>query len=189
ESLALLDTLLASAPIGFAFVDREQRLIRLNGALAAFLGAPAEQLVGRTVSDLLGERARAVGGVVQGVMESGQPVGDGEVRARPADSPTIARSFLISIYPVRAASGELLGAGMVALDITQRKRAEEALRFLAEASEALTGSLDSEVVLNGIARTAVTSFADSCVIDVREPDGSLRRATIAHRAPEREAEL
>src|SRR5262249_2314669 len=31
--------------------------------------------------------------------------------------------------------------------------------------------------------------ADSCVIDVREPDGSLRRATIAHRAPEREAEL
>ena len=49
ETLALLDTLLASAPVGFAFQDRKFRFVRLNDEMAAINGASVEDHIGRTV--------------------------------------------------------------------------------------------------------------------------------------------
>ena len=44
---ALLETLHAHAPVGFGFVDRELRMVRLNAALAALNGATVEAHLGR----------------------------------------------------------------------------------------------------------------------------------------------
>lgn len=65
-------------------------------------------------------------------------------------------------------------------DITSRKRGEEALRFLAEASTQLVASLDYEVTLQRIAHLIVPHMADICVIDLVEHTDSLRRVAAAH---------
>jgi PAS domain S-box-containing protein len=71
------------------------------------------------------------------------------------------------------------------LDITERHRAEEAQRFLAEASEVLSSSLDYRATLSNVARLAVPTLADWCAVDVLEEDGSLERLAVAHQDPQK----
>src|SRR5207237_8947507 len=58
---------------------------------------------------------------------------------------------LLNISPVRDPAGAVVGASSIALDITERKRNERALRFLAEASRELGASLDYDSTLAAVA--------------------------------------
>src|SRR3954451_12723842 len=55
--------------------------------------------------------------------------------------------------------------------------AESALRFLAEASTVLAGSLDYEATVKTVAELVVPDVADWCGIDVVQDDGSTRQIT------------
>jgi PAS domain S-box-containing protein len=71
-------------------------------------------------------------------------------------------------------------------DVTDRRRSEEASRFLAEASAVLNADLAYRSRLEQIARLSVPRLADWCVVDVMEGD-ALSRVAVAHPA-ERERE-
>ncbi|HEX6381441.1 MAG TPA: SpoIIE family protein phosphatase [Acidimicrobiia bacterium] len=63
-----------------------------------------------------------------------------------------------------------------------RQAAEAAgarLALFADATKALTSSFDLNVVLHDLARLVAPAFADACLIDLIEPDGSIRRAATA----------
>jgi PAS domain S-box-containing protein len=72
-------------------------------------------------------------------------------------------------------------------DITERKRTEEAQRFLAEAGTTFSSSLDYRTTLASVARLAVSYLADWCVVDILEEDGSLDRLAMTHQDPEKVA--
>jgi signal transduction histidine kinase len=67
----------------------------------------------------------------------------------------------------------------------ERRRVAADSRFLADASEALAGSLDYESTLSRVAHLAVPFLADWCVVDILE-DGSWRRVARAHVDPAQE---
>ena len=69
--------------------------------------------------------------------------------------------------------------------IEERKRAEAALRLLAEAGSTLAESLDFEATLNKVTRLAIPLLAEWCVVDVVEGT-KLRRVAEAHVDPEKE---
>ncbi|MBD0344072.1 MAG: GAF domain-containing protein [Coleofasciculus sp. Co-bin14] len=73
-------------------------------------------------------------------------------------------------------------------DITERKRAEESLRFLAEASALLSASLDYEKTLESLAKLAVPFLADLCIVDILE-NGTVRRMAVAHADSGRQAQV
>ncbi|HYO12620.1 MAG TPA: GAF domain-containing protein, partial [Thermoanaerobaculia bacterium] len=73
----------------------------------------------------------------------------------------------------------------VSMDVTERKRIEEALRLLAEANSVLAVSLDPEEVFQGVARLMVPVLADFCFVDVIER-GTMRRVAAVHADPGRE---
>src|SRR3954467_8999471 len=54
RSRGLLDTLFASAPVGLGYFDADLRCVRVNKALAAINGIPAEEHPGKALADLLG---------------------------------------------------------------------------------------------------------------------------------------
>ena len=54
------------------------------------------------------------------------------------------------------------------------------LAFLLAASQSVAARLDEDDALDAFARIAVTAMADLCIIDVRDVDGGLRRAAVAH---------
>src|SRR3954471_7442167 len=68
-------------------------------------------------------------------------------------------------------------------DITELKEAEEAQRFLAEASRVLAGSLDYEATLKTAAQLAVPEIADWCGIDLLGDDGEVHCVAVAHADP------
>jgi GAF domain-containing protein len=63
---------------------------------------------------------------------------------------------------------------------------QEALRFLADSSEALSSSLDYHATLASVARLSVPQLADWCAVDmVDEEDGTLERLAVVHEDPEK----
>lgn len=87
---------------------------------------------------------------------------------------------------VRSPRGEPLRAIGAMMDITERRRTEEAQRFLARASALLDASLDAEVTCTSLARLVVPTLADICQIDEVREDGALRQMAVAHVVPARE---
>ena len=79
-----------------------------------------------------------------------------------------------------------VGLRGVTMDITERKRAEDAQRFLAEASGLLAGSLDYETTLASVAKLAVPNLADWCVVHIIGDNGRLRQLAIVHSDPAKE---
>jgi signal transduction histidine kinase/response regulator of citrate/malate metabolism len=65
----------------------------------------------------------------------------------------------------------------------QRRKAETALRLLAEASNVLSSSLDYNITLKNISRLAIPFFADLCFVDVIEKD-CVRRVAAEHVDPQ-----
>ncbi len=90
---------------------------------------------------------------------------------------------------VRSDQGEAVRMIGSAVDITERKLEEQAQRFIAQASALLETSLDQDVILNGLARLAVPTLADYCLIDVLQESGGLQRIAKAHFDPAKEALL
>ena len=81
DTLALLDSMLENAPIGFAFFDRKFRYVRVNQFLAEMNQVPIGRHLGRTIAEMLpGPAAETAAGLhVQSVFETGQPVAQFEL--------------------------------------------------------------------------------------------------------------
>jgi len=127
DTLALLDSMLENAPIGFAFFDRKLRYVRVNQFLAEMNQVPIGRHLGRSIAEMLpGPAAEVLQRQVQSVFETGQPVTQFELDTPlPGDQ---VRSWLINVYPVKATSEAVRWVGAIVVEATQRKRAEAALR-------------------------------------------------------------
>ena len=83
----------------------------------------------------------------------------------------------------RDQAGRPLRLSGVCSDITERKRIEESLWFLAEASKSLSAVVDYKSTLQKVANLAVPRFADWCAVDMLGEDGSLERVVVTHVDP------
>jgi PAS domain S-box-containing protein len=125
DTLALLDTFLAHAPIGMAFFDPELRYVRINDHLAAADGRPVEDHLGRGLTDVLPAGAVDVSADLRRVLHTAGPVLNRLVTGRPGGPDRVWQS---SYFPVRAKDGRALGVGVVAQDVTDRLAFERELR-------------------------------------------------------------
>ncbi|MDP9367487.1 MAG: PAS domain S-box protein, partial [Chloroflexota bacterium] len=89
----------------------------------------------------------------------------------------------IGLSPISDPTSRIIGVSTIARDVSGRKRAEAAERFLARASAELTGSLDYKETLGRIASLAVPDLADWCVIHLVDADGALRPLVMAQADP------
>lgn len=128
EALALLDTLLTTAPVGLCFLSPDYRFLRINAALAEMNGWPAADHLGRTVREVLPDLAQTVEPLLDRVLATGEPLVELEVVEERASEGGGQRIWRASYYPVRLADGTIAGIGIVADDITEQRRAEAALR-------------------------------------------------------------
>lgn len=127
DALALIDTLLASSPAGIAFLDRELRFLRVNESFAAIHNLTVAEHLGRTLQEALPQLAPALEPLLRRVLETGVPILDVEVPGMISAAPEARRYWLANYYPVVDGTNQLLGVGIIAAEITQRKALEEAL--------------------------------------------------------------
>ena len=170
ESLALLNTLLDSAPVGFALFDRDERYVLVNNALAAINGKPIDEHIGRTMGEALHQRAPEFERHLTQVWQTGQASGEFVLSDQ---SEGEIRFCLASLYPVRVehsgpgagevlGASEVLGVGAIVLDISERIRDEEEKTRLVSELETERARLE-----------AVLQQMPSAVIIAEAPSGRL----------------
>lgn len=135
-----LETLLRTAPIGFAHFDRELRFLRINERLAEMNGLPVAAHLGRTVAELMPSLLPAVEEVTAQIVATGRAVVGHEVRGETLRQPGVARCWNESWYPMHDEAGAISGFGVVVEEITERRAAETMLR---ESEQRLAGLVDS----------------------------------------------
>jgi PAS domain S-box-containing protein len=133
ETLALLDTFVAHAPVGLAFLDRELRYLRVNKSLAAMNGRPARSHLTRPLREVVPNLADELEPLLRHVLETSQPILNRELTGERPGAPGQRAHWLSSYYPVQTSRGTVLGVGVMVEDVTERKRAEERLRASQEA--------------------------------------------------------
>ncbi len=116
------------APIAYFLVSSDTRIKMVNRRAVELLGYSVEDLVGRPVFELYAdtpegkEKAQAV---FERFLAGGEVRGE-ELEMRRADGGSLWIS--LTVRAIRDARGEVVGSRSMAVDITDRKRAEERLR-------------------------------------------------------------
>ena len=186
EERARLDTIVQQMPAGLIIAEAPSgRLARGNEQLEHILRRPfvaspniaayAEwQFASPSGVQLLPEEFPLARSILHGERVVGEPFrvtrGDGT------------RGFVtVSSTPILDRDGRIIAAVATVYDVTEQRRSEESLRFLAEASSILAASLDYEDTLPTIAKLAVPFLADACIIDVIGQEGEVRRVAAVHR--------
>jgi len=188
RSLGLLDTLFATAPVGLAFLDAEQRYVRINPALAAMNGRTVEEHIGRDIEEVLGPLGAEFGAIHREVVRTGEARLDHEHSGETPAAPGDVRHWLVSFTPVRGLDGEtIIGVGVTVIDITERRALLQAERdarlradFLARAGAILDSSLDFEQTLANVANIAIPEIADWCAVSILDESGRMREVATAH---------
>jgi PAS domain S-box-containing protein len=128
DTLSLLDSMLANAPIGLVFFDRQCRIVRVNEVFAEMTGVRLSRHLGRTLPEVLPERiAKRLEEAVQHVIESETPVHDLELEGQAGERGGM-WTWLVTAYPVRPSPSRLRWVGAIVIDASERKRSEDALR-------------------------------------------------------------
>lgn len=162
ESLTLVETLQSAAPVGFAFVDREFRIVRINQTLADVNGSPPEDQIGRTVAEAVPDVWLQMESVYRSVLETGEAVVNVPVERKMARAQD-RRHCLASYYPVRM-DEEVIGVGVVVIDITERAEAEN---FRAAVMDTMVEGL---YALDGEGRLAFMNSTASTILGWSEEE-------------------
>ncbi|WP_176736950.1 PAS domain S-box protein [Oligoflexus tunisiensis] len=135
EALALLDSLISTAPVGFAFLDRQLRYGKINDYLASLHGTVPERALGKTIWEVNPGVAPGLSIHYKKVLESGEVIRNLNVKGESPLSPGEIRHWNVTYYPVYIEGGatspvprEPIGVGVISSDITEIVRAEESLR-------------------------------------------------------------
>ena len=128
DTLSLLDSMLANAPIGLAFFDRRCRFVRVNRIFAETTGIPLSRHLGRTLPEVLpGPVAHQLEKTILDVFEEDRPVRDVEVTGA-GDDKIRPWTWITSAYPIHTTANQVRWVGLIVMDASDRKRSEEALR-------------------------------------------------------------
>ncbi|HTX36590.1 MAG TPA: response regulator [Bryobacteraceae bacterium] len=130
EAFTLLRALTDSAPIGFAFFDRDMRYRLVNKELAKIDGVSVEAHIGSRPENIVPRMADWIRLEFQRVIDTGQPVLGREWIEGSLDDPRTMRCWLRSWYPVHSADGSLLGVGATVVETTELRRSEKARQDL-----------------------------------------------------------
>ncbi len=170
QQFAELNLLYRSLPVALAVFGCDMRFLRVNDEVAKFDGLPAAAHIGLTLREVAPDFASAAEGYLRKVFQTGESVSNIELQGGTLQKPDALRKWLCNFYPLRGEDGAVSSATVMAIDITDRKSAEEAL----DRSEARNRDL-VEHSIYGISRVA----ADGTFLDANPAFLSILGCTTA----------
>jgi PAS domain S-box-containing protein len=158
-----------------------------NPAAERLYGHTSEEAVGRRISFIFPPDRRDEERSILDKIRRGEWLDSYETERMRKDGSRIDVSLTIS--PLEEPGAGVVGASVIARDITAAKRRRRAQDFLVAAGRTLDRSLDPAETARTIVGTAVPALADLCVIDFVREDGRLGESIVAGADPEAAARL
>jgi PAS domain S-box-containing protein len=156
-------------------------ILRANQAELDMLGYAREEYVGKNIADFHVDRTAFED--ILAKQSHGELPQNYEARLRCKDG-TI-KDVVIATSALWE-DGEFVHTRCFTRDISDRKSAEQALKFLAAASASLATLADRESALQQAVRLPIPFLADWCVIYVVDEHGAIDYHAHAHRDPQKE---
>ncbi|MFG3232263.1 SpoIIE family protein phosphatase [Streptomyces antibioticus] len=174
RDVALSTRMVAQSPIGLAVLDTDLRYVTVNPALERINGVPAEDHLGRTVSEVLPHLdVAALESAMHDVLDTGTPLVDQSTVGRTPADPDSDHAWSLSLYRLEDARGRVLGVALSVVDITDQYRAgveaeaaRRRLALIADASARIGTTLDLERTARELADVAVPELADVAAVDL-----------------------
>lgn len=160
---ATLESLLANAPVGFAFFDRQHRYLRINETLARINGLPVDAHLGRTIAEVLPVNARSVDPLIDQIFTTGQAVQNLEIIGETPAAPGITRHWLTGFYPVMAGK-DVISVGAVVIEISEQKQVAEELQRTNTALEQSLAQL--EAIVQSIDQGLIVADTTGNILDM-----------------------
>jgi PAS domain S-box-containing protein len=126
QRLAQLNAIYDGVPVGLCFLDLNLRFVSVNKRLAEIHNLPVASHLGRYIGEVVPEKFPEVEPYLLRALQ-GEPYTGLEIRAPDPRRPGASRDLLISYQPARDEVDEVIGVSVSVVDITRRKKAEEAL--------------------------------------------------------------
>jgi PAS domain S-box-containing protein len=127
---AQLKALYDGAPVGLCLLDKEMRYVSINRFLADINGVPIHEHLGRTPQDVIPDIFPAIEPHIRAALAGGEPTHFELTRTGPGDGTV--RTASLNYAPVYDETAEVIGVSVAAVDVTERVRAEQALRARVE---------------------------------------------------------
>jgi PAS domain S-box-containing protein len=126
----LLNAFFSSSTVGFGILDDKLRYQRVNDQLVQMVGLTAADFLGRSVREIFTSNADRADAVLTEVIRSGQAVLGREVSGELPGKPGDLRHWLVNYFPIKDEQNSVFQIGIIALDVTERRSAEQAIRRL-----------------------------------------------------------
>jgi PAS domain S-box-containing protein len=160
HSAAVLNTLLMSAPVAFAFVDTNLHYVRVNDAFEKLVGKSRHSIMGTRFGSHFSADVQRIGLNLLNVIEKREPILNVPVHGNTSSGETM--HSLASYYPV-ISDQEVIGIGILIYDITEQKQLEQKFRDQARINEKLYevgSSLTAELKLDRIVQTVTDAATE-----------------------------
>jgi PAS domain S-box-containing protein len=122
-----LQSFFAGATAGLCILDGKLRYVRVNETLADMNGVAAAKHLGRSVEEVLPAIAPVLTPLLEQVFATGKPILDIELSGETPREPGVKRHWIESLFPIVGMHDRPEGVGVIAVEITASKRAQEAL--------------------------------------------------------------
>lgn len=176
-------TIVETAQEGIWLLDDQGCTSFVNRAMATMLGYTVETMLGQPFSAFL-DKTNPVAAITS---LQGEQVGITQWHDFPLRHKNGSTLWtIVFVHTIPDPSGASTEVLATVVNITERKQAEDMLRFLAECSTALTASLDYTATVASIMRLIVPRLADWCVIDLLDEEGTLHQVGVTHIEPAKE---
>ncbi|WP_392873045.1 SpoIIE family protein phosphatase [Streptomyces sp. LN499] len=174
RDLALSIRLVSQSPIGLGVMDTQLRYVLVNPVLARVDGLPADEQVGRAVSEALPfANEDSIESDMRRVLATGTPLLDRFVVGRAPDDTDQDHAWSVSFYRLEDPGGQVLGLATSVVDVTEQHRAaadaaraRHRLALVADASVRVGTTLDLQQTARELAEVCVPQVADVATVDV-----------------------
>ncbi|MFF9038856.1 SpoIIE family protein phosphatase [Streptomyces sp. NPDC014892] len=156
-------------PVPIALFDQDGLAVSANSAMEAVMGRPQQDLLGRRVGVSADGQRRLPGfegldEAVRRVLRTGEPMPFEAWLRAPGEAHE--HAWLVSLSPLKDASGDVRGMCLAAIDSTEQFLARRRLSMLNESSNRIGSTLDVTRTAEELAEVCTDHLADFVVVDL-----------------------